>query len=271
MGSHLRPGPASELLVFRCQGPDLRRTSCSAPWSVGTSGPGLLLGVLACDQEIGTFRGHSQCDRAGGYPGRRGHQNDSSSAAGPWCPDHRSSGRGGGKFVATVTDLTATSSGSSSPPDLDGRACPNAEFASGIRSIGSSTTSTHGWRQPTAVESPIWCRCPSFGTASPAGGHTVVEPTGRNSAGHRQVRLGVGPTRDVVLVEVRCTRWRPARSLTRSATPSRPRPASTHADSPAPTLLPHHPQRLAWREADELEDKDLVVGAGSSLKSRCRD
>lgn len=58
----------------------------------------------------------------------------------------------------------------------------------------------------------------------------AASPTGRNLRATGKVRLGIGPTRDVVLVEEPPRRWRPPRCRTESATPSPRRPASTRAD-----------------------------------------
>jgi Pyridoxamine 5'-phosphate oxidase len=59
-------------------------------------------------------------------------------------------------------------------------------------------------------------------------------PTSRNLRATGKVRLGIGPARDLVLIEGACGRWPPPTFPTRWATPSRPRPASTPAGSPTP-------------------------------------
>jgi hypothetical protein len=56
-------------------------------------------------------------------------------------------------------------------------------------------------------------------------------PTSRNLLATGRVRIGIGPTRDLVLVEGPWRRRPPRGSLRLSAMPLRPRPASTRASS----------------------------------------
>ena len=56
-----------------------------------------------------------------------------------------------------------------------------------------------------------------------------VSPTGRNLRAIGRVRLGIGPTRDVVLVEGTARALTPDELTVESATHSRPGPASTRA------------------------------------------
>jgi nitroimidazol reductase NimA-like FMN-containing flavoprotein (pyridoxamine 5'-phosphate oxidase superfamily) len=85
-------------------------------------------------------------------------------------------------------------------------------------------------------------------------------PTGRNLEAGGRVRLGIGPTRDLVIVEGT------ARALSATEVPEEvgdafaaktgfdPRQLAT------PYLYFHvHPRRVqAWREADELEGRELM-------------
>ncbi|WP_242613981.1 pyridoxamine 5'-phosphate oxidase family protein [Actinomadura roseirufa] len=88
----------------------------------------------------------------------------------------------------------------------------------------------------------------------------AASPTGRNLSATGRVRLGIGPTRDVVLVEG-----------TADATPAAEIPeavgeafAAKTGFDPRDLVTPYlyfhvRPQRLqAWREANELEGRDLM-------------
>src|SRR5262249_56331030 len=58
-------------------------------------------------------------------------------------------------------------------------------------------------------------------------GTPSVSPTGRSLRAIGRVRLGIGPTRDVVLIEGTARAGTPEELTVRSATHSRPGPAST--------------------------------------------
>jgi len=62
-----------------------------------------------------------------------------------------------------------------------------------------------------------------------------ASPTSRNLQATGKARLGIGPTRDVVLIEGTVRALPATEPQPRSATPSPPRPASTRANSPPPT------------------------------------
>jgi hypothetical protein len=87
-------------------------------------------------------------------------------------------------------------------------------------------------------------------------------PTGRNLQATGKVRLGIGPTRDVVLVEVTVD------ALAADEIPEEVGDAFAAKAGFDPRLVTDsylyfriHPQRLqAWREADELQDRDLMRG-----------
>ncbi len=84
-------------------------------------------------------------------------------------------------------------------------------------------------------------------------------PTGRNLAATRAVRLGLGHTRDVSMiegeVEVLEIDALPQERGDRLP-PRRLRPAGAGHAVP---LVPHLPRRIqAWREVDELPDRELM-------------
>jgi hypothetical protein len=87
-------------------------------------------------------------------------------------------------------------------------------------------------------------------------------PTGRNLQATGKVRLGIGPTRDVVLVEGTVD------ALAADEVPDEVGDAFAAKAGFDPRLVTGsylyfriHPQRLqAWREADELQDRDLMRG-----------
>ena len=116
-------------------------------------------------------------------------------------------------------------------------------------------------------------------TAGPAGGtpylvplsflwdgHTLLlatpaaSPTGRNLQTRGQMRLGIGPTRDVVLIEGT------VETLTPEALPAGVGDAFAAKTGFDPRQLTSrylyfriHPQRIqAWREANELEGRELM-------------
>ncbi len=87
-------------------------------------------------------------------------------------------------------------------------------------------------------------------------------PTARNLQATEKIRLGVGPTRDVVLVEGT------AEALAASEVPNEVGDAFTAKTGFDPRQLSNpylyfriHPRRLqAWREANELEGRELMRG-----------
>jgi Pyridoxamine 5'-phosphate oxidase len=87
-------------------------------------------------------------------------------------------------------------------------------------------------------------------------------PTARNLQATERVRLGVGPTRDVVLVEGT------AEALAASEVPDEVGDAFAAKTGFDPRQLSNpylyfriHPRRLqAWREANELEGRELMRG-----------
>ena len=87
-------------------------------------------------------------------------------------------------------------------------------------------------------------------------------PTGRNLQATGRVRVGIGPTRDVVLIEGAAEAVAPA-DLPRpegdafaAATGFDPRELATEY-----LYFRIRPERIqAWREADELEGRDLMHG-----------
>jgi hypothetical protein len=87
----------------------------------------------------------------------------------------------------------------------------------------------------------------------------AASPTGRNLAASRRARVGIGPTRDVVMVEGTVEPVTPEELPEQDAELF----AKTGFD-PRELATPYlyfrvHPQRVqAWREADELEGRDLM-------------
>lgn len=87
-------------------------------------------------------------------------------------------------------------------------------------------------------------------------------PTSRNLRATGKVRLGIGPTRDLVLIEGT------AHALAATEIPEEVGDAFAAKTGFDPRKLtsPYlyfriHPQRLqAWREANELEDRELMSG-----------
>ena len=87
-------------------------------------------------------------------------------------------------------------------------------------------------------------------------------PTARNLEATGKVRLGIGPTRDLVLVEGTVGEVRPAAEV--SAEVGDAFAAKTGFDPRRLTGYRYfriHPQRLqAWREANELAGRELMAG-----------
>jgi hypothetical protein len=91
----------------------------------------------------------------------------------------------------------------------------------------------------------------------------TASPTGRNLFATGKVRLGIGPTRDVVLIEGVVQQALAASEITDEIgdvfavkTGFDPRELTTPY-----TYFRITPQRIqAWREADELEGRDLMRG-----------
>ncbi|WP_113700847.1 pyridoxamine 5'-phosphate oxidase family protein [Nonomuraea lactucae] len=88
----------------------------------------------------------------------------------------------------------------------------------------------------------------------------AASPTGRNLRATGTTRLGLGPTRDVVLIEG-TVRWFPATEIPDDVGDAFA--AGTGFDPRAQTT-PYlyfrvHPRRVqAWREANELDGRDLM-------------
>src|SRR5207244_5733440 len=68
-------------------------------------------------------------------------------------------------------------------------------------SIGSPTTSMSGWPVPRRTVCRIWYRCPSTGTTKRAGGHADGQPHQQEPGTTRTVRLRLGHTRDVSMID----------------------------------------------------------------------
>jgi hypothetical protein len=89
----------------------------------------------------------------------------------------------------------------------------------------------------------------------------ATSPTGANLRASGRVRLGIGPTRDVVLIEGTVTETTPAAAIPArigdafaKATGFDPR-----AESGTYLYFRIRPHRLqAWREANELTGRDLM-------------
>jgi nitroimidazol reductase NimA-like FMN-containing flavoprotein (pyridoxamine 5'-phosphate oxidase superfamily) len=88
----------------------------------------------------------------------------------------------------------------------------------------------------------------------------TASPTGRNLLATGKVRLGIGPTRDLILIEGTARALSPAEITDEigdafaAKTGFDPRQLSTPY-----TYFRIQPERLkAWREANELEDRDLM-------------
>jgi Pyridoxamine 5'-phosphate oxidase len=91
-------------------------------------------------------------------------------------------------------------------------------------------------------------------------------PTGRNLGATGKVRLGIGPTRDLVLIEGT------AQTLTPADLPEEVGDAFAAKTGFDPRQLTGYlyfrirPVRLqAWREANELKDRDLMHGGAWTL------
>jgi nitroimidazol reductase NimA-like FMN-containing flavoprotein (pyridoxamine 5'-phosphate oxidase superfamily) len=87
-------------------------------------------------------------------------------------------------------------------------------------------------------------------------------PTGRNLQAGGRVRLGVGPTRDLVLIEG-TARAVPAAEVSEQVGDAFAAKTGFDPRRLATTYLYFrvHPHRLqAWREADELEGRELMRG-----------
>ena len=89
-----------------------------------------------------------------------------------------------------------------------------------------------------------------------------ASPTGRNLEATGRVRLGIGPTRDLVLIEGTVDQVLPAAEVPddlgdafAAKTGFDPRQLSGYR------YFRIHPRRLqAWREANELEGRELMAG-----------
>jgi hypothetical protein len=106
----------------------------------------------------------------------------------------------------------------------------------------------------------IWCRCPSTGTATLLVATPTDSPTGRNLAATRAVRLGLGHTRDVSMIEGE------AEVLKIDALPQElgDRFVGHTGFDPRALATPYRwlrisPRRIqAWREVNELPDRELM-------------
>lgn len=88
----------------------------------------------------------------------------------------------------------------------------------------------------------------------------AATPTSRNLQATGQVRLGIGPTRDVVLIEGTAEALRPARLSAEVGDAFAVKTGFDPRQLRSPYLYFRvTPQRLqAWREVNELADRDLM-------------
>jgi Pyridoxamine 5'-phosphate oxidase len=88
-----------------------------------------------------------------------------------------------------------------------------------------------------------------------------ASPTGRNLQATRKVRLGIGPTRDLVLIEGTVQAIQAAGEIPDDVGDAFAAKAGFDPRQLATTYLYFriHPRRLqAWREANELEGRELM-------------
>jgi hypothetical protein len=88
----------------------------------------------------------------------------------------------------------------------------------------------------------------------------AVAPTSRNLQATGQVRLGIGPTRDVVLIEGTAETLRPAQLSAEVGDAFAVKTGFDPRQLRSPYLYFRvTPQRLqAWREVNEIEERDLM-------------
>ncbi|MFD5295274.1 pyridoxamine 5'-phosphate oxidase family protein [Streptomyces mutabilis] len=88
----------------------------------------------------------------------------------------------------------------------------------------------------------------------------AASPTGRNLAASRRARVGIGPTRDVVMVEGTVEPVTPEELPEQDAELFAAKTGFDPRELATPYLYFRvHPQRVqAWREANELEGRDLM-------------
>ncbi|MDG9689124.1 pyridoxamine 5'-phosphate oxidase family protein [Streptomyces sp. DH17] len=88
----------------------------------------------------------------------------------------------------------------------------------------------------------------------------AASPTGRNLAASRRARVGIGPTRDVVMVEGAVEPVTPEELPEQDAELFAAKTGFDPRELATPYLYFRvHPQRVqAWREANELEGRDLM-------------
>jgi nitroimidazol reductase NimA-like FMN-containing flavoprotein (pyridoxamine 5'-phosphate oxidase superfamily) len=88
----------------------------------------------------------------------------------------------------------------------------------------------------------------------------AASPTGRNLAASRRARVGIGPTRDVVMVEGTVEPVTPEELPEQDAELFAAKTGFDPRELATPYLYFRvHLQRVqAWREADELEGRDLM-------------
>src|SRR5664280_1694430 len=120
---------------------------------------------------------------------------------------------------------------------------------------------TSGWPVPRWTVRRIWCRCPSTGDAEALlVARPTDSPTGRNLAATRTVRLELGHTRDVSMIESE------VEVLEIDALPQErgDRFVAHTGFDPRALATPYRwfrisPRRIqAWREANELPDRELM-------------
>ena len=163
---------------------------------------------------------------------------------------------GGGRLVATVTDLDGNVLGLIQDQERRPR---SALSVVATLSIGSPTTSMSGWPVPRRTVCRIWYRCPSTGTARRCcwprrrvarTGRTSPPPNCSAGAGLHPRRIddrgrGRGP-RDRRAAQQRGDRFAPR-------APSWPASATPYG------WFRISPRRIqAWREANELPDRELM-------------
>ena len=88
----------------------------------------------------------------------------------------------------------------------------------------------------------------------------VNSPTGRNLAGSGRARLGLGPTRDVVLIEGRVQVYAPGTVPDELAGPFGQAHWDARGEKTPYAYYLVVPVRIqAWREANEIKGRDLMI------------
>ncbi|GAA1750082.1 pyridoxamine 5'-phosphate oxidase family protein [Streptomonospora arabica] len=89
----------------------------------------------------------------------------------------------------------------------------------------------------------------------------AASPTGRNLRRSGRVRIGVGPTRDVVLVEGEAEALAAAELTPQTLDAFAAKTGFDPRDSEGNLYFRVRPQLVqAWREVDELPERDLMLG-----------